>query len=78
MSTEPAIVRGNQESAIAVFIEDSRGDLVDIEFYCITDGRCGKGHLAGTAPLVWPAFAFSTDYDVHCNACGVLINRAEE
>lgn len=31
----PAFVNGNQSSAVAVFDEDERGDLIDIRFYCL-------------------------------------------
>lgn len=62
----PAIVNGNVARAIAHFIEDSHGNLVDIVFHC---RYCDYG----TAD-VWPCYEFPADYDCHCDTCGELIN----
>ena len=65
--TEPAIVYGNHRRAIATFIEDSRGDLVDIVYKCLPcawpddDGAWGPAHEFG-------------DYDTYCETCAELIN----
>ena len=73
--TSPAYVQGNERQAIAVFIEDRRGDLVDIEFYCRFD-QCGEGiDLSDCLP--YPAYDFSPDYDTCCNECGQLINKGD-
>ena len=61
----PAIVRGNHRTAVAIFIEDARGDLVDIEYHC---------EEAAPKALPWPGYEWPTDYDVYCQDCGVLIN----
>lgn len=70
---KPAIVRGSEMDAIAVFIEDSHGDLVEINYYCGFIG-CDFA-LNGVMPLPWPAYDFG-DSDIHCVKCGELINRS--
>lgn len=73
MTTAPAIVRGNVATAIARFIEDSRGDLVDIEFEC---NECCYMHGGPDSDaLPWPAFDFSTDYITYCSYCGQRIHE---
>ena len=72
-TTNPAIVRGNVQPAIMHEVNDSRGDLVDIIFYC---NDCAESHATGEECLPWPAYPFSTDYDTCCNDCGALINHA--
>jgi hypothetical protein len=67
-ATGPARVRGNERTAIAVFIEDERGELVDIEYVCEDNER-------GIGALPWPAFDFG-DSDIYCSDCGALINIA--
>ena len=68
----PAIVHGNDRRATAYFIQDSNGDLVDIEFVCTyhTDPAAGA--------LPWPAFEFSSDYNTCCRECGGTIHTAGE
>ena len=68
---DAALVNGNQTRAQATFIEDSHGDLVDIEFYCI-DCR----DFFYEEALLWPAYDFSPDYDTCCSNCGITINQA--
>lgn len=63
----PAFVRGNERAAVAVFIEDAAGDLVDIEYHC-------EDYL-DERPEWWPAFDFG-DQDIYCQDCGALINVA--
>lgn len=52
------------------FIEDSRGDVVDIEHYC--DAIC---YAAGTGESAfghhWPC-PDQADYDQHCPYCGAV------
>jgi len=70
--TEPALVRGNVRTAIAHFIEDSNGDLVDIKFECEEDAEFSvRGRVAA---LPWPCFEFSPDYATYCE-CGALIHN---
>lgn len=66
--TAPAIVNGNQRRAIAEFIEDARGDLVDIVYHCET---------FNTDALPWPGYSWP-DYHVYCSDCGSLINIGQE
>lgn len=47
-------------------IEDSKGDIVDILYYCAW--HIPKG------VLVWPGFDWP-DYDVHCAVCEMLIHK---
>lgn len=53
------------------FIEDTTGDLVDIEYYCsascfeIKTGQDSYGKA-------WPGGS-ETDYNVYCNHCGALL-----
>ncbi len=70
--TNPAIVHGNKSNAVAVFEEDSRGDLVDIHFFCLA---CVAATTYDAAQL-WPAYDFSPDYDSSCTCCGKLIEKA--
>ncbi len=68
--TDPARVQGAQRSAIARFVEDDNGDLIDIEFEC--SDHMGLDDFYAILP--WPAYDFSTDYDTRCNTCRSLIN----
>jgi hypothetical protein len=63
----PAIVQGNTRRAIAYFIEDTRGNLVDIEYEC-----CGN---TPTEALPWPGYSFSADYSTYCRKCRRLVQR---
>ncbi len=72
MATDPVIVHGNYGTAIAVFVEDARGDLVDINFYC---PPCNRNEEANAMP--WPCYGFSPDYDTNCCVCGELINSVD-
>lgn len=74
--TEPAIVHGNERTAIAVFREDERGNLVDIDFYCYTANDCADFRTETQSALRWPAYSFSPDYDTCCSDCGAIIQRA--
>ena len=70
----PALVVGSERTAIAVFREDSRGDLVDIDFYCTF--TCEDKHADDTAgALWWPTYSFAEDYETCCSECGTLIHR---
>ena len=72
-ATLPAYVEGSECSAIMVEVNDSRGNLVDILFYC-RDRDCAEDiDLTGVLP--WPAYPFSPDYDVACETCHRIINR---
>ncbi len=73
----PAYVKGNASDGIAVFIEDARGDLVDIEYYC-GYGQCGRGATEGLEILNWPAYQWPDGYSVYCAECGDPINIIEE
>lgn len=48
-------------------IEDSDGDLLDVEFFC-------DWHSEDILP--WPCYAWP-DYDVHCTTCGELIHKGD-
>ena len=75
MHWEPAIVVGSESQAIAVFREDTMGDLCDIDYYC-GYGDCGAEEIESIVPHRWPAYSWP-DYDVHCASCGMLINKSE-
>ena len=64
MKTDPARVQGSEKRAIAYFIEDSRGDLVDIEYHC---EDCYGTEVYDYLP--WPAFDFG-DGGAYCHECG--------
>ena len=67
--TDPAIVLGNQRRAVATFIEDERGDLVDIEYECLTCAEWDNN-------VLWlPGYGWP-DYSVVCK-CGSVINKVE-
>ena len=57
----------------AEFIEDTQGDLVDVQYFCsgqcytLTTGNDYYGHG-------WPCGS-ETDYDVSCSHCGTLLWR---
>ena len=69
MATAPAIVSGDEMRATAYFIEESNGDLVDIEYECVDceDSPCDA--------LPWPAFDFG-DSGAYCRECGAIIQTA--
>jgi hypothetical protein len=69
---KPARVTGSEQRAMAEFIEDSRGDLIDMRYWCLD---CADEDLYAVAYL-WPAYDFSPDYDTHCEGCKALINVA--
>ena len=57
-------------------IEDSRGDLIDVNYYC--SGSCytlGTGE--DSSGHGWPCGS-ETDYDVCCHHCGTLLWRGLE
>ena len=57
-------------------LEDARGNLVDIEYYCcatcytIAKGQDAHGHA-------WPC-GMETDHDVYCDNCGDLMREGIE
>ena len=54
-------------------IEDKRGDLVDIEYFC--SGHCAvQKHGPAMLDNAWPAME-SKDYDIHCSQCDDLIQE---
>lgn len=65
---DAALVQGNEARGVAEFVEDSRGNLVDVIYHCVD---CA---MPSTEPLPWPAYSFP-DYDVVCT-CGRVINHA--
>ena len=66
-----AIVQGSERSALALFITDSNGDLVDIEYLCrYSCAASMPDALAGALP--WPAFDFG-EYGAYCRDCGEVI-----
>lgn len=69
MTYNPAIVQGNTRSAIALFIEDERGDLVDIHYVCMIDAASDPDT---DGALLWPAYDFG-DSQVRCIKCNRLI-----
>lgn len=78
MSTIPAFVVGNKRNAVAKFIEDQHGDLVDIEYCCISCRYSRKGEAMfkdSTKAEVWPAYQFNPDGSTYCQCCGRVINQ---
>lgn len=52
-------------------IEDTKGDLVDIEYFC--DGACFTAHTGENYfGHGWPCGS-ETDYDVYCAHCETLL-----
>ena len=47
------------------FIEDSRGDLVDLEYFC--SAMCASDELVALGG--WPTLD-DTDSDIYCTECG--------
>ncbi len=47
-------------------VEDSKGDLVDIEYYC--GALCARDANV-PEPSAWPG-GMETDYDQYCASCG--------
>jgi hypothetical protein len=56
-------------TAYVEMIEDDRGDLVDITYYC--------EWCRPLTVLPWPAFDWP-DYDVHCCKCNTLVHKGAE
>ena len=50
-------------------IEDTQGDLVNMEYYC--SALCAR-EANVPEPSAWPG-GMETDYDQHCAQCGDLI-----
>ena len=63
----PARVSGKHGHGIALFVEDSRGDLVDIEYLCTDCARDADDPAIYTADL-WPVFDFG-DSGAYCKRC---------
>lgn len=55
-------------SAYIETIEDDKGDLVDILYYC-------AWHKPKDV-LPWPGYDWP-DYDCHCDVCGDLVHKGE-
>lgn len=74
MATEPAKVTGSEMRGVAFFIEDWRGDLVDIEYEC-EDCASVAQHMTA---LPWPGFDFGASGS-YCRNCHAMIDapRAE-
>lgn len=70
----PAIVRGSELRGLAINVNDSHGDLIDIEFFCI---ECAEDRQIIGDALPWPAYQFG-DYDTCCMDCGAVINKGTE
>jgi hypothetical protein len=51
------------------FIEDEKGDLVDIQYAC---SQLCADDLGFPHPSAWPG-GMETDYDVHCENCNDLM-----
>ena len=64
-----AIVHGQYAMAVAVFVEDAHGDLVDIEHYCLDCAR-----ERGITGDWWPAFDFGNPDSTFCHDCEVSID----
>lgn len=65
--TDPAIVQGSEERGLAIFVEDERGDLVDIHYVCYSCSLdCHKTEYENALP--WPAYDWP-DYCVYCEDC---------
>ena len=66
---EPARVNGRvQSNAIALFVDDSRGDLVDIEYLCQDCAR--EEGFSGDS---WPVFDF-WESGAYCRQCSAQID----
>lgn len=74
-TSNPAIVRGNVQPAIMHEVNDARGNLVDIMFYC---NDCAEEHATGEECLPWPGYPFSSDYTTSCNGCGAPIHEVPD
>lgn len=56
----------------AEFIEDDKGDLVDISWYC--SAQCyNADNPTKDADGHWYPNGTETDYDEHCAHCGTLL-----
>ena len=66
----PALVAGSECNGVALFIPDSNGDLVDIEYLCAT---CAWNNPVTDGALRWPAFDFG-DFGAYCRECQRAIN----
>jgi len=55
-------------------IEDTQGDLVDIEYYC---GPLCANEAGIPEPSAWPG-GMETGHDQSCNQCGRLIAHGME
>ena len=62
----PAIVQGSARRATAFFIEDARGDLVDIDYLCT---ECAEPPADA---LYWPGLEWA-GYGANCKRCGAEI-----
>lgn len=73
----PAIAHGNARNCVVAFIEESNGDLVDINHYC---DDCGiDAWLPECAnAMYWPAFFSDAQQSVYCANCGQIIHEVEE
>jgi len=66
----PALVTGSECNGVALFIADSGGDLVEIEYLCAT---CAWNNPATDGALRWPAFDFG-ESGAYCRECKRAIN----
>jgi len=74
VSYGPAIVQGSERQGVAIFIEDERGDLVDIEYLCVA---CAWGCADAEGALRWLGFDFG-DGGAYCSECGQIIEAPRE
>ena len=63
-------IKGVSKMTYINFIEDPRGDLVDLEYFCST--VCASDELVALGG--WPTLD-DTDSDIYCTECGDLIQR---
>jgi len=73
----PAIVQGHGRyvdgaNVIALFIEDDRGDLVDIEYLCQS---CAYNDPASEGALPWPVYDWGSG-TARCSQCFVAVNHS--
>jgi hypothetical protein len=64
-------VLGSERLAYVVEVNDARGDLVDLLYYCYADAPTTNSYLE------WPAYEWP-DYCVSCEECSTLLNRGQE
>ena len=71
--TQLARILGDNGDAVVYFIEDSHGDLVDLQYRCLD---CFEDSFGNRNPDYWPCWDFG-DNDAYCNTCDRRIHHAQ-